>query len=382
MSGLPSQSTQPPLPPFSFPSLSSNPFFTPSRKRRAPSPTSIFSPTSPQSSSSWIDDPHSEKRRRPNLANGFSSLSLSSRTDDRHTSPLPTYEDSQAAHREVDDDEVLAQPHIDLVGDVRVEELPTRPTGSRSFPSRGDSTSSTSTSSAEDGYDSDITFRVLGSGRHRHAGVAQQADMVEQPNIDGFLETTDLGVEDVTERTPTRGRKRREENAETRGGWKRRKPDKDVDMVMGDANDARETERRHRRTEWHEPEKDRIVITSLGSPSSSRSSSSDRSTGHLTQPGSHGFTLSPSFLTHLLAAQKEQFGGAWCGPKQEQGLVLWRPLGLPLGWNDQVVRPWEGVPGLREDEARFQEVDQDEPITATPEGEMMEVEEDMAMEVE
>ena len=127
-----------------------------------------------------------------------------------------------------------------------------------------------------------------------------------------------------------------------------------------------------------------IVITSLGSSSSSRSSSSDRSSAqsprHITQPGSQGFTLSPSFLTHLLAAQRDQFGvDPLGGRKREQGLILWRPPAMPPGWPSEVVKTWGAASGSRGEEGRSEKMDDDE-VGQDEIGEM-DVDEDMQMDV-
>ena len=289
-------------------------FPSPSRKRRA------VSPTSPPLPDSWTtaqpsDLPQPEKRRRPNLANGFSGLSISRRRDEEPDSPLPTYEESLATKHEVDDGDALEQsPYEDC------SEQP-----------------------------------------------AQQADEIEQPDTAPRVET-DLLVEDVTSQTPVRGRKRRDEEDD----FPRKRP-RGNEMDIDDPRDDREElgTRRRRRTQWHEPEKDRepsstdladesgIVITSLGSPSSSRSTSSERSSRHLTQPGYQGFTLSPSFLTHLLAAQRDQ-----CDPRgsPSKSLTLYRPR-IPLA---KIVETWRGMPEVRDDAGpevrvddagRFEEVD-------------------------
>jgi len=248
-----------------------SPFF-PSRKRRAPSP-----PSSPQqpifphqsgSTSSHVD--HHGKRRRPNLANGFSGLTINARSVDRASSPLPSYEDSQATHHEVDDDEAISRSRLDL-GDVRVEELPNFPR----FPRRGDSTSSSSTTPADEDYDSDSTYR-LPSRSHRYAGVAQQADQVVQPNRESSG-STNLDVEDVTDQTPVRGRKRRDDfEDDLDAGWKQSRWDMDLDadMDMSDSElpEIPRMERQRRRTEWHEPEKDRKLLESINANAQASSS--------------------------------------------------------------------------------------------------------------
>lgn len=121
---------------------------------------------------------------------------------------------------------------------------------------------------------------------------------------------------------------------------------------------------------WYEPEKDRIVITSLSSPESyaerlSRSPSPDlgprrqysyEEHKHLAQPGQDGFTISPSLLTHLMAAQSDPFRPDLAyNANPERGLVLYRPLGIPAAEN--IVKQWD-----QEDDGRFEEVDDDEDL--------------------
>ena len=223
---------------------------SPSRKRRAASPPLVT--TSASSLASVLANPL-EKRRRPNLANGFSGLSIASRPVDQPVSPLPTYDESQAARHEVDDDEVLAHPLLDRE-DILVEEL--RPSASRL--QRAGSMSSSSTAPSDD-YGSDGMYRLPGDAHH-HERKMQQADEVEQPTESAFLGTiADIGVEDVTGQTTIRNRKRRDGHRESQSDTKRRQYDMDMDLDMDDANGLPEMDvrRRRRRTEWHEPEKDR-----------------------------------------------------------------------------------------------------------------------------
>jgi hypothetical protein len=135
---------------------------------------------------------------------------------------------------------------------------------------------------------------------------------------------------------------------------------------------------------WYEPEKDRIVVTSLSSPESSpppqgarisRAHSRDASPDpasdkpysftenrHLSQPGSQGFTISPSLLTHILNAQREQLPfdvNAHTAP--ERGLVLYRPV---PGMGRPVVEEWNDANHVPlDDSGRFEEVDDDEELT-------------------
>lgn len=123
-----------------------------------------------------------------------------------------------------------------------------------------------------------------------------------------------------------------------------------------------------------------IVITSLGSPNSSRSSSRSTSpdSRHLSQPGSQGFTLHPSLLTHLLNTQRDNLHPMPL-PK-EQSLVLYRPLGLHPDGGPDVVRQWDSEPIVYDSE-RFEEVNDDE-TTMQEETAWPTAEEDSGMDVD
>ncbi|WVQ94842.1 hypothetical protein IAU59_001925 [Kwoniella sp. CBS 9459] len=456
---------QPPNHPQPF-NLPSSPFFTPStpsfaRKRRAASPESptvpIFGntdkhqPISPWTanqhfspdeasfgSEAQAPQQHREKRRRPNLANGFMSLSISRDQLLKNGSGASTNDNGNGnAQLKVDhyredtsgeeEDEGIGLTRINN-NDIKVEVLPDR-TESRtrshhqhndrhhsnvhhwSIPNHaGPSSSSSSpspTESSEENYDSDVTFtRSFPNNKHRrYAGVAQQADEVQQPDAqqaetqDQFQNPfesdrypyQDLSVEDVTVPTPLGSRRRREDDQGAGVGpkGKRARREGEMDVDMGDDGDIEELQRdfvdkrRKRKTVWHEPEKDRIVITSLSDASSSRgssrSSSPDQETDsaeelrRLSQPGDQGFMLSPSLLTHLLKAQRNQFNGDSNNNHagNNNSLILYRPLGINPGkaneptaaWtddnSDSVVRNWQ--PGeTYVDSGRFEEVDDDE----------------------
>lgn len=223
---------------------------SPTRKRRAASPP--FDPSFTSNPTSVSINPL-EKRRRPNLANGFSGLSIASRRDKQPVSPLPTYDESQTARHEVDDDEILARPLLDRE-DILVEEI--RPSALRSH--RASSMSSTSTAPS-DGYGSDGIYRLPGGARH-HNRATQQADEIEQPSGTAYPDTTEnLDVEDVTGQATVRNRKRRDVYREFQPDVKRPRYDIDMDLEMEDAEGLPEMEarQRRRRTEWHEPERDR-----------------------------------------------------------------------------------------------------------------------------
>ncbi|WWD15585.1 hypothetical protein CI109_100007 [Kwoniella shandongensis] len=397
---------QPPSSPFTFPTPSSSSFITPSKKRRAASPPPFPSPfgttappspwattsNNPQPSPANPDDtPHRDKRRRPNLANGFSSLSISPNLEQTSRDQLPPTHDNF----DHDDDEGIGlTPHTDR-NDLRVEILPevTVPQHNShnhhhhstrhhwSIPNHaGPSSSSSSTSptgSSEENYDSDATYTRTRHGRY--AGVAQQADEVVQPSDPASARTsplgttsTELGVEDVTV-SPGVRRRRSQEDAEYEDRMNKRQRSAggmDVDMNGGQPGDEEENieeisssrnTRRRGKTVWYEPEKDRIVITALSdsSRSSSRSPSPDSIENHLSQPGSQGFTLSPSLLTHLLKTQRDKLNGPLGDMlKNDKSLILYKPLGIhPGGWTEPVVKSWESH---EEDSGRFEEIPEDE----------------------
>ncbi|GFZ50950.1 hypothetical protein JCM24511_08708 [Saitozyma sp. JCM 24511] len=398
-------------------------FFSPNptstRKRRAGSPSSPTSPISPNGV--WSASVHSSpddgtpltKRRRPNLASGFSSLSITPKPEERASS-LPTYDESQAsqAHDVDEDDASIGRLRSH---DVRVEVLSETPAKHRRAGSSrvgrstlDDSTSSTPSDASDEGYDSDATFRL----QPRLDGKPQQADAIEHPDLPArsraFVDG--LGVEDVTDR---RGRKRSQEVVGedfARVGKRRRSGAAlDMDMDMDSLDNVQDEEiqeiprdrTRSSKTTWHEPERDRIVITAL-SPTSSRSSSPETSPSrNLSQPGEQGFTLSPSLLTHLLAAQREHWNKPHISnlnfdqPKSETGLVLYRPLGIPPGMlqnlpnvspamADEVVRMWrQGMMlNVSEDESRFEDLDDDEDLEGGRGGADGAVDTSEAMEVD
>ncbi|WVF67243.1 hypothetical protein IAT40_001991 [Kwoniella sp. CBS 6097] len=483
---------QPPNHPQPF-NLPSSPFFNPiatatatatqtptsARKRRAASPESPIvsfglGSASYPSSSPWtsnghfspdqgqgdVDTPqHREKRRRPNLANGFRSLSISR---DKKTQAQFEAEASDIfagagtttsqggqhfgldhTSGEEEEDEGIGLTRINN-NDIKVEILPDRSSESNtkkhhqhhqhnhhhstlhhwSIPNHaGPSSSSSSPSPTESseenyGYDSDVTFTRSFPKHRRYAGVAQQADEIQQPDarpqaqdqsqsqnrFDAY-DYQELGVEDVTVPTPLGSRRRRDDD---QGGpkGKRARIDGEMDVDMGDDGDIEELQRdfvdkrRKRKTVWHEPEKDRIVITSLSDASSSRGSSrspSPESTSadeqlHLSQPGDQGFMLSPSLLTHLLKAQRDQLNGMTNNAQQNRNsLVLYRPLGIPPGqtttnsadaaWTDPVVKSWQ--PGENYvDSGRFEEVDDDENLDEPAETQAVEDEGMMTMDID
>ncbi|WVW86320.1 hypothetical protein I302_108362 [Kwoniella bestiolae CBS 10118] len=314
--------------------MAAQPLHTPLRKRAHSPPTqgAFFSDDGDLIPTTSY---HRDKRRRPNLANGFQGLSISIDQPQTYDSNL------------LEDDEGIGLGRSDTT-DLKVEVLPEKEIRSHhhsnthhwSIPNRAgpSSPSSSSTSTSSEGS-SDVTFT------RRHRGAPQQADEVVQPDqIEG---QADLDVEDITVASPRRRRRDEEHGVGVRN---KRARTGDVDMDGGDL----------RKTSWHEPEKDRIVITSLSDTSSSRDSrsASPEDDRYLSQPGMKGFTISPSLLTHLLKTQRDQFAVKDLPPNNS--LVLYRPLGIAPGeWDDAIVKMWQTNDGY-EDSGRFEELDDDE----------------------
>ncbi|WWC72151.1 uncharacterized protein I206_106111 [Kwoniella pini CBS 10737] len=357
--------------------------YTPSRKRRAASPNrpDLSSPLGANST-------HKIKRQRPNLANGFQSLSISTDLlqNDLQTSdnmppspndPLQTDEGIGLTHH-VDSDDVKVE--------VLPERFPDRPdlhhhhhsnTHHWSIPNRAGPSSSSSTSptsSTEDNYDSDVTYTHPSRRHRRFAGIAQQADEIVQPDQPPIQRGDDVSVEDITAH---KGRRRREDLDEPfRAKRARKGPDIDIDMSNSDNLDNIDMDSSgggmKRRTNWHEPEKDRIVITSLSDSSSSVGSSRSPSPEPhesqerlLSQPGMQGFTLSPSLLTHLLKSQRHHLRDNLNMTQAENSLVLYRPLGIPPGeFQESIVQAWQPGEGYA-DSGRFEIVDDDENLEAS-----------------
>lgn len=112
-----------------------------------------------------------------------------------------------------------------------------------------------------------------------------------------------------------------------------------------------------------------VVVTSLSdteSEASTSRSASPPARREFSQPGTQGFTLSPSLLTHLLATQRDHLRHPLAHPTPEKGLVLYRPLGLPPGGAPEIVQQWPGAPnGVDQDSGRFEELDEDEDQVVT-----------------
>lgn len=240
-------------------------FYTPNRKRRAPTPPhdSIFDqgvngPSSSPAGSTTFQTPptsatsaeHRDKRRRANLANVLSSMSLGQRSP-RAASPLPSYDESQETQEEVDEDDLFQQTTL-ARDDLEVEVLPESSSRRVERQHLYASQSESEESESEESIDESIYRRPRRTTR-RHAISTQQADEIEQPGSPWEApDRIDFGVEDVTQ---AKRRKERDELDGTRP-VKRRRSDIDMDMdVHGDQDDY---EMRSRKAPTsYEPEKDR-----------------------------------------------------------------------------------------------------------------------------
>lgn len=275
-------------------------------------------------------------------------------------------------------DELLEPTQPPLDGDVGVEEIPERLHGGnghhRLKRSRGwhrNSSFSSSTDPSEEEYESDATFRLP-----LRPTPPVQASAVEHPHdspVQSYQSLDGPHVEVID--TPSK-RKQRSTEGEPRAKRRRDVAPIEVDMEglpEGSYGPG-----------WYEPEKDRIVITSLSSPEGSPPPDTahpypfadDDGNGNgrtysfnenrnLSQPGAHGFTISPSLLTHIINAQRNQSVQTPYVPGGERGLVLYRPIGTPAA--DNVVKEWH--PGHHHtipdpDGDRFEEVDDDEDLMA------------------
>lgn len=356
---------------------------------------------SPPDPSHFVGLPPDAKRRRPNLANGFSAMSISPRSRGASVGPdvfTPTTPGAPAAasraapmassarlaavagssyHDDLDDDSLEpTQPPLD--GDVTVEELP-HPHQRPAVPSprmkrprpwhRHSSFSSSTDPSEDDDYESDATFRLPA-----RPTPPVQASSVEHP--DAHVPHADDGPNIEWIDTPS---KRKQAAAESERRSKRRREAAAAPMAVD--TDALPPGRYG--DGWYEPEKDRIVVTSLcSSPETSppppdmqhvppvnadkQSDYSYEHNRHLSQPGVQGFTISPSLLTHILNAQRSQTVPGPYSVHPERGLVLYRPLGIPGA--DHVVKEWAPAGHLYPDPDghRFEEVDDDEDLSCGP----------------
>lgn len=352
-------------------------------KRRAPSPalrTPLAAPSSPHDQR---DPPSAEpiesletptaKRRRPNLANGFSSLSLGGHQP-REAEVLPSYDESLATRHQVDDEDDDSPLSIE---DIRVQQIPDREELAPhwSIPSHASSSSASSSTDDDAADESDTTFINKKRGRpaqvYRNPQKSQQPSCVEYPS-DTHEPDSALDVEEVATEWSSHGSRRARHGPDQVGVKKRRRSSTDHDIEMDEEPYGETRHGTRRRTEWHEPEKDRIVITSLGSsPSTSRSTSPDRSSVSedrqlFSQPGDRGFTLNPSLLTHLLQSQRTNLSMAPDLP-QERGLVLYRPLGIHAGGHPDlrsIVQTWQDQSASSADASRFEELGEDEGVWA------------------
>ncbi|KLT38657.1 hypothetical protein CC85DRAFT_305770 [Cutaneotrichosporon oleaginosum] len=277
-------------------------------------------------------------------------------------SPRPEAQQFPQGNESSEDELEPTRPPLD--GDVAVEVLSDKhpsPTSARrpTFPHR---LSSSSTSPSEEEYESDVTFRPpLERERLRRLQHPMQPTSIEHPHDASARDPHAHDTPTVEFESPLK-RKHLRLDDERPHASKRHRFHVDEDVAMDPPNIASGPG-------WYEPEKDRIVVTSLSSPEpSSRSPSPDpgprrpysfEEHKHLTQPGADGFTISPSLLTHLMAAQSDQFTPAY-NAVPERGLVLYRPLGIPPA--EHVVKQWDEEPG------RFEEVDDDEDMSTEPSG--------------
>ncbi|GMK58453.1 hypothetical protein CspeluHIS016_0504850 [Cutaneotrichosporon spelunceum] len=316
------------------------------RKRRASSP-----PTGPQ----WTPPDH--KRRRPKLSNGFATMSISPRVDESNRT---RYFTRGFNHTESSEDE-LEPTRLPPGGDVAVEILSDKsPSSARRplFPQRLSSSSSSPTS--DDEYESDATYcPPLERERLRQAHHSpMQPTFIEHPELPKSAPVT-LDTPTIEFESPLK-RKHMRHDDERPHASKRARSHMDEDVAMDPVTFSAPVASG---PGWYEPEKDRIVVTSLSSPesSSTRSPSPDavarqpysyEEHKNLMQPGDDGFTISPSLLTHLMAAQSDQFRNPAFHTVPERGLVLYRPVGVTPA--QDVVRQWEEEPG------RFEDLDDDE----------------------
>lgn len=244
----------------------SMPFYTPNRKRRAPTPPpgntfeqDINAPFSSLPGSTNFQTPptsatsaeHRDKRRRANLANVLSSMSLGQRSP-RAASPLPSYDESQETQDEVDEDDLFQQT-THARDDLEVEVLPESSSSRRvDRQSLYASQSESSESESEESIDESIYRRPRRTSR-RHAISTQQADEIEQPGTPWeTANPIEFGVEDMTQ---AKRRKRREELDGSRP-MKRRRSDMDMDMD-GHGDEADYEMRSRKAPTSYEPEKDR-----------------------------------------------------------------------------------------------------------------------------
>ncbi|BEI79928.1 hypothetical protein CcaverHIS002_0104570 [Cutaneotrichosporon cavernicola] len=323
--------------------------FSPPRKRRADSP-----PTDLQ----WA--PPEQKRRRPNLSNGFATMSISPQPDE----PKRSQYLARGLSTESSDDE-LEPTRLPPGGDVAVEVLSDKSPTSIRHPLFPHSRSSSSTPPSDDDYESDATYRPpLERARLRQAHHTPiQPTWIEHPEQPEPAPPTFQGTPTIEFESPLK-RKHLRLDDERPDASKRQRSHMDQDVAMEPVPIASGPG-------WYEPEKDRIVVTSLSSPESSTTRSPSPDPGprrqysyeehkHLMQPGDDGFTISPSLLTHLMTAQSDQFRKPAFHAVPERGLVLYRPLGVSPA--EDVVQKWEEEPG------RFEVLDDDEDMQTQPAG--------------
>ena len=247
------------------------PFYTtPNRKRRAATPPSgniitedISGPASSPAGSTTFQTPpasassaeHRDKRRRANLANVLSSMSLDQRSR-RSPSPLPSYQESQAIQDEVDEDDLFRQTVVEP-DELQVEILPESSSSTRADRQSFYASQSESSESESDISISEDIYRRPRRRYRRHAINTQQADAIEQPGTPWEpADPIELGVEDMS--SSTRRRKRRHE-LDGAPSMKRRRSDMDLEMDdNGNEVEVDDYEMRSRKAPTsYEPEKDR-----------------------------------------------------------------------------------------------------------------------------
>lgn len=261
---------------------------------------------------------------------------------------------------------------------VHVQHLPDKPISPlrtrrpRRGPNPWHRTSSfSSTSPSDDEYDSDATFRIP----HERARLQQLHETAQLPSEIEHPAEADHSQGPLVEPidSPVKRKHLSMEAPSTFDEFNTSYGFEDAPMLKRQRSDMPESmdtdmDEAHIASGpgWYEPEKDRIVVTSLSSPEHSRSPSPDtgpRRSGRaysyaenkkLNQPGDSGFTISPSLLTHIIGAQKDVHVPM---PMPQRELVLYRPIGQPGVGREDVVKHWDGE---YVDSGRFEMIDDDE----------------------
>ncbi|RXK41462.1 hypothetical protein M231_01170 [Tremella mesenterica] len=342
------------------------------RKRRAnsPSPPLISSLHPDFDESSPCGDPHREKRRRANLMSGFSGLSISPR-------PVPAQAQTCDSSSKFVAIQTVQTDTPRIGGPQRDAEL-ARPISERTDNMISPPAFDSLVNHAPSPSILDQAQTRPGINREPSFSLPMMENGIYQPGMpDGLVATSPRGKKrDESEMELDQCMEMNNEVEMTRGRKRRKDMGDDLDMETV------------AKTKWYEPERDRIVITSLSdtSTSSSRSTSpNSRAIRTLEQPGMRGFTLSPSLLTHLLNAQRGDISTLHLPQSTERSLVMYRPAVLPPGFSDwarkmlpnvnldlpmqgsEVVRTWRGEPGvIMDDEGRFEELNDDGEMFISP----------------